>query len=79
MAQLPTTVFSTGQQDVTATAAKLNAGTPTSFSNGLRLKCLATSTAPLFYGNAGVTTSTGDEIAPGESVVLPIADLSTAW
>jgi hypothetical protein len=79
MAELPTTTFVTGQQAITGAAAKLNAGSPTNLSKGFRLKNLSTSTAPMFYGNSGVTTTTGDELAPGESVVLPIADLSTVY
>lgn len=79
MATLPTTAFQTGQQAVTASAAKLNAGTPTNLANSFRLKNLSTSTAPIFYGSATVTTSTGDELVPGEAVVLPIADMSTVY
>jgi hypothetical protein len=73
------TAFSTGQQAVTATAAKLNGGTSTSFSNGVILKNLSTSSASLFYGGSGVTTSTGCEIPPGGSDVLPVSDISSVY
>lgn len=78
LTQLSTSI-TTGQQAVTNTAAKLNGGVATSFTNGFRLKNLSTSTAPVFYGPSGVTTSTGDELAPGESVILPVADASTVY
>jgi hypothetical protein len=77
--QAESVTFATGQQAVTGTAAKLNGGTATSWGNGFRLKCLSTSTASLFYGPSGVTTSTGDELAPGESVVLPMSDISSVY
>lgn len=69
----------TGQQAVTNAAVKLNGGTATAWKNGLRLKNLSTATAPLFYGVSGVTTGNGDELAAGESVVLPIADISLVY
>lgn len=71
-----TSQFTTGQQAVTTVATALNGGSLTQFTAGVKLTCLSNSTASLFMGTAGVTTSTGDELPPGSSVVLPISDVS---
>ncbi len=68
----------TGQKDVTNVAAQLTAA-PTAFSQGFRLANLSTSISPIFFGPAGVTAATGDEIPVGQSVVLPVADASTIY
>ena len=73
------TSFAAGQQAVTGTAAKLNSGTSTSFKNGFLLTNLSTSSASMFIGGSGVTTSAGYEIAAGISISVPIADLSTIY
>lgn len=71
--------FTTGQQAVTASAVQLNSGTATNFQNGVKLTCLSSSTVSAFIGKSGVTTSTGDELPPGQSVILPIADISSVY
>jgi hypothetical protein len=71
--------FAAGQQATTATAAKLNGGTSTAFTNGVQVKNLSTSSATLFLGGSGVTTTNGYELAVGESIPLPIADVSTLY
>jgi hypothetical protein len=78
LTQLSTSIV-TGQQAVTATAAALNSGTATSWTNGFRLKNLSTSNASIFYGPSGVTTSTGDELAAGESVIIPVANIASVF
>lgn len=75
----PSTQFLTGQQSVNSVAAPLNNGVATSFASGIKLTCLATSAYPLFIGDSSVTLSTGDELAPGSSVILPIYDVSTIY
>jgi len=71
------TLFGTGQLAVTASALAL--GASTSFKNGFALANLSSSTASLFVGGSGVTTSTGYEIAPGTSLVIPVQDISTVY
>jgi len=73
------TSFAVGQQAITNAAAKLNGGTATAFKNGFVLRNMSTSTASFFYGLVGVTSTTGDEIIPGGSVVIPVADISTVY
>ena len=75
VAQAQSTTLVTGQKAVTNTAAAL--ASSASYKNGIKLTCLATSTAPLYYGPSGVTATGatgGDELPAGTSVILPIAD-----
>lgn len=71
--------FVTGQQSVTASALALNSGTATNFQNGVKVTCLSSSTVSVFLGKSTVTTGTGDELPPGQSVVLPIQDISSIY
>jgi len=71
------TTFSNGQKAVTNSAATL--GSTTAFKNGLALTCLSSSTASIFIGTSGVTTSNGYELAPGQSIVVPIQDIASIY
>jgi hypothetical protein len=62
----------TGQKAVTTTAGAL--GAAATAITGIKLTNLSTSASPLFYGPAGVTASTGDELPAGASVVLTMTD-----
>jgi hypothetical protein len=64
---------------VTTAALPLNAGTSTNCKNGFYLGNLSASTASLFYGAAGVTTSTGKEIPAGQTRPIPMADVSQTF
>lgn len=64
------TRLDSGQQDVTDTATALipnRSEANTDFQGGFRLKNLIGSAAPIYYGRAGVTPQTGDELGVGES------------
>jgi len=65
----------TGQQAVTTAAAPLAAAPAGTF----RLKALKANAASVFYGPAGVSITTGDELAPGESVILDIANADMVY
>lgn len=67
-----------GQTSVNGTAAKVSSST-TNFKGGFYLTNLSTSADPIFYGDASVTTSTGDELPAGQKVFVPIADASTVY
>ena len=56
-----------GQKTVNTTATQLSA-TSTVPTNGIIVKALSTNGASIFVGGSGVTTSTGYELVPGESV-----------
>lgn len=58
----PTGTFFAGQQAVTGTAAALASNTSKKFC----VKALIGNTINVFVGITGVTTSTGDELTPGE-------------
>ncbi len=67
--------IATGQKAVNSTVGALTAAS-TSFAKGFKLTNLSTSNDPLFYGTATVSATTGDELAPGASVVLTMSDAS---
>lgn len=71
------TSFSTGQLAVTGSAQVL--GASTAYKNGFALTNLSSSTASMFIGASGVTTTTGFELAPGTSLILPVQDISTVY
>lgn len=60
------TVFS-GQAAVTASAAALATNT----SKGVCVKALVANTINVYIGSSGITTSTGHELAPGDSTCIP--------
>lgn len=66
--------FSAGQQAVTATAAALPSGTLT---NGVVLT--NSSSAVVYIGNTGVTSSTGYALPVGASIGLTVAALSSVF
>lgn len=70
--------FSTGQLAVTASAQPLSASI-TSFSGGVKITNLSTSSLSIFLGGSSVTTSTGDELPAGQSVVLPIININSLY
>jgi hypothetical protein len=57
-----------GQQAVTSTAAAL-ANNP---CRSVTVKALTTNAISVFVGTSGVLTSTGIELAAGDSVTLPV-------
>ena len=71
--------FKTGQLAVTGSAQQVSS-TATSFSGGVKLTNLSSSSVSIFLGNSSsVTTSTGDELPVGQSVILPLGDLSSVY
>lgn len=62
-------VFS-NQQAVTATAAAL----PSNPTKGVCVKALVANTLNVYVGASGVTTSTGAELAAGDSLCLPVTN-----
>jgi hypothetical protein len=71
----------TGQQAVTNAAVALpsligSAGETLAEGLQITLRNLKASTASLFYGPAGVTTATGNELAPGEAITFILNDLA---
>lgn len=56
-----------GQQTVSTTAVQVSS-TSTAPTNGIIIRALAANAANIYVGGSGVTTSTGYELAPGESV-----------
>jgi hypothetical protein len=68
--------YITGQQAVTTTATSLGA-TSTKI---VCVKVLESGTQNVFYGSvSGVTTSTGQQLIPGEGVCRPITNLSVVF
>jgi len=70
-------LLSTGQQAVTASAQPLPA-LPSVPGTGYRviLEALKANSASVFYGTAGVTDTTGKELAPGNSDTLEVNNLN---
>lgn len=62
----PATV-NVGQQTVNTTAVQISS-TSTVPTNGIIVRALAGNAANIYVGGSGVTTSTGYELAPGESI-----------
>ena len=62
------TVIATGQQAVTTTASAL----PSNTAQRVCLKNLVASTQTVYFGASGVTTGTGQELAPGDSWCGPL-------
>ena len=75
--QALSTTFASGQLAVTASALAL--GSSTAFKNGFALTNTSASSASLFVGGSGVTVSNGFELAPGASLIIPVADISTIY
>lgn len=63
------TVFS-GQQAVTTSSVAL----PTNSSKGVCVRSSINSTVTIYIGPSGVTTSTGHELNPGDSVCIPVSN-----
>lgn len=68
-------VLFSGQQAVTGTAVAL----PTQVSKQVCLKTNVTNSINVYVGSIGVTTSTGQELAPDESLCLPVANLNLLY
>lgn len=60
-------VVNVGQQTVSTTAVQLSASS-TVPTNGIIVRALTGNAANIYVGGSGVTTSTGYELAPGESI-----------
>lgn len=67
----PSGTFYSGQQTVNTTQVQVTS-TPHTLSNGMRIKAPSANLATIYVGATGVTTSTGDALEPGESVVWPV-------
>lgn len=68
-----------GQASVTSLASAISAS-PTNFTNGVILECISSAPVSIFVGfTSSVSTSTGFELPPGASIVLPIFDLSSVF
>ena len=66
------TLSATGQQAVTAVATAL----PANAGREVCIKVVSSGTQTVFYGIAGVTTATGQELLPGEKFCAPISNSS---
>lgn len=66
------TLSTTGQQAVTAVATAL----PANAGREVCIKVVSSGTQTVFYGIAGVTTATGQEILPGEKFCAPVSNSS---
>lgn len=66
------TAIVTGQQAVTASAVAL----PSNAGRLVCLKVVASGTQNVFYGAAGVTTGTGQQLVPGEGICRPLDNSS---
>jgi hypothetical protein len=64
-----------GQQAVTATATAL----PSNSVHGFCISALSTNTISVFVGPSGVTTGTGYELVPGESVCPQLSNTNTVF
>lgn len=67
--------FFSGQQAVTGTAAALS-------SNAARAVCvvaLLANTIPIYVGAAGVTTSTGMQLSPGQGMCQPVSNTNLVF
>lgn len=60
-------VVNVGQQTVNTTAVQVSV-TSTVPTNGIIIRALAANAAPIYVGGSGVTTATGYELSPGESI-----------
>lgn len=67
--------FTTNQQAVTATAANLG----TAASRAVCVLALSTNTIPVYVGGAGVTTSTGLPLVPGQSTCQPVSNTNLVF
>lgn len=66
------TLSITGQQAVTTTATAL----PSNAGREVCIKVVSSGTQTVFYGITGVTTSTGQELLPGEKFCAPVGNSS---
>ena len=66
------TLSATGQQAVTAVATAL----PANSGREVCIKVVSSGTQTVFYGIAGVTTATGQELLPGEKFCAPVSNSS---
>lgn len=46
---------------------------------GVQIKATSTNTHAVYIGRKGVTTANGFELAAGEGVFVPVADISTVY
>jgi hypothetical protein len=68
------TVFS-GQQAVTASAVALASNA----AKGVCIRAIISSVVPVYIGPSGVTTSTGTQLNPGESLCLPVTNTNLLY
>jgi hypothetical protein len=67
--------LNTGQVEMTGSAQQM----PPSLASSIILKALKANAAAIYVGPSGVTDSTGLQINPGDSIVLPVADLNMCY
>lgn len=68
--QIALTTIVSGQQAVTASAVAL----PSNSAGRVCVKVLASGTQTVYFGPSGVTTSTGQELSPGDSWCGPVSN-----
>lgn len=76
-----TAVAISGQIKVTTAGTEVQ-GTNIPLDNGVFIKALAANTGLVFVGNNGsgaVSSSTGFELAAGEVILVPVANLNEIW
>jgi len=66
---------SANRQAVTTSAAAL----PSNVGKRVCIRVLSTSTQPVYFGPSGVTTSTGQELLPGDAWCAPIANTNQVY
>lgn len=64
--------------DIDASAEPLTA-TVTPCVSGITVKAMPTNTAKIYVGASGVTTATGYPLSAGESVFVPVDDVSKVY
>ena len=69
------TTLTTGQQAVTGTAAVL----PTVTASRICLRVLIAGTQTVYFGPSGVTTSTGQELSPGDTWCGTLSNLNSIY
>lgn len=73
-----TRVISTGQTTLATTATQLNV-TSTTTTNGILVRGLVANASTVYIGASGVTSGTGWELAPGESVVFTVSNITALY
>lgn len=68
--------FSHGTEKTVPTGAAetIHARTSDRIAYGVIVKALSTNTVSVYLGGSGVTTSNGLELAPGQSMTIPVTD-----